>query len=341
MRNMIIIGLVVLLITLLVSLFFIMNPEEGQAVLVQLGIAVPETEFYQATGILETETTIISSLSGGVVEALPIDIGRQVLQGNTVAQLETELINAQLEVARANLQTARAQQSLITMAPRAEDIRPALATVELAETYLDIANQSLEDALALKRNDPTRNKKIDTARAQVYQADLQLRAAQKALEKVRSGATDSEREAAKIAVKEVELAMGTIVKQIEDQTLIAPISGIVMQHLIQPGEIALAGWPILTISDIKKMELTVFIPQGDLNWMKVGDRVPIIVDIYPDERFYGEIISISDKAEFTPRNVQTPDDREILVHAVKIRVPNDDSRLKPGLYAEATFEVIP
>jgi HlyD family secretion protein len=341
MRNMIIIGLLVLLIALLVSLFFITNPEEGRAVLVELGIAVPETEVYRATGILETETTIISSLSGGMVEAIPIDIGRQVLKGKTVAQLETELINAQFEVARANLQAARAQQSVITMAPRAEDIRPALATVELAKTYLDIANQSLEDALALKRNDPTRNKKIDISRAQVDQANFQLRAAQTALAKVRSGASDSEQEAAIIAVREAELALETFVKKIEDQTLIAPISGIVMQHLIQPGEIALAGWPILTISDIKKMELTVFIPQGNLNWVKEGDRVPIIVDIYPDERFYGEIISISDKAEFTPRNVQTPDDREILVHAVKIRVPNDDNRLKPGLYAEATFEVIP
>jgi len=339
MRNIIIIGLVVVLIALLVSVFFITNPEEGQDVLVELGIAVPETEVYQATGILETELTTISSQAGGKVEDLPIAIGRMVEQGGIVAQLETELLNAQLEVVQANLQTAKAQQELVAMEPREEDIRAAAANVELAETYLLVANQSLEDAFVLKRNDPTRNKQIDTARAQVYQAESQLQAAQTSLDKVHTGATDSEREAANIAVKEAELASETAVKQIESLTLIAPISGIVMQHLVQPGEIAMAGWPILTIADIKKMELTVFVPQGDLNWMKVGDRVPIVVDIYPDERFYGDIISISDKAEFTPRNVQTPGDREILVHAVKIRVPNDDGRLKPGLYAEATFEV--
>jgi len=339
MRNIIIVGLVVVLIALLVGLFFIMNPEEGQDVLVDLGIAVPETEVYRATGILETEITTISSQVGGKVEALPIAIGGMVEQDGIVAQLETELLSGQLNVVQANLQIAEAQQELITMEPREDDIRAADAVVKLAETYLLVADQSLEDAFDLKRSDPTRNKKIDTARAQVYQAEAQLQAAQTSYDSVRTGATDSERESANIAVKEAELASETIVKQIENQTLIAPISGIVMQHLIKPGEIALAGWPILTLADVKRMELTVFVPQGDLSWMKIGDRVPILVDVYPDERFFGEIISISDEAEFTPRSVQTPDDREILVYAVKIRVPNDDGSLKPGLYAEATFEV--
>ena len=339
MRNIIIVGLVVILIALLVGLFFITNPEEGQDVLVELGIAVPETNVYQVTGILETEITTISSQEGGKVESLPIAAGGLVEQDGIVAQLETELLNAQLDVAQANLETAKAQQELMTMEPREEDIQAADAVVKLAETYLLVANQSLEDAFDLKRNDPTRNKQIDTARAQVYQAESQIQAAQTAFDSVYSGATDSDIESANIAVKEAELARETAVIQIENQTLTAPISGIVMQHLVQPGEIALPGWPILTLADIKKMGLTVFIPQGDLSWMKIGDRVQILVDIYPDERFYGEIINISDKAKFTPRNVQTPDEREILVHAVKIRVPNDDGRLKPGLYAEATFEV--
>jgi len=339
MRNIIIVGLVVVLIALLVSVFFILNPEEGHEVLVELGIAVPETEVYQATGILETEIITISSLGEGKVEALPICEGCKVDQESVVAQLETELLNAQLEMAQANLHAAVAQQAMITMEPRQEDIRAAEAAVELAETYLLVANQSFEDALDLKRNDPTRNKQIDTARAQVSQAESQLQAAQTALNKVRTGATGSEKEAANIAIQEAELAVDTIIQQIDRQELIAPVSGIIMQHLVQQGEVTMAGWPILTIADIEKMELTVFVPQGDLNWMKVGDRVPIMVDTYPDDRFYGEIISISDKAEFTPRNVQTPEDREILVHAVKIRVPNDDGRLKPGLYAEATFEV--
>ena len=339
MRNIIIVGLVVVLIALLVSVFFILNPEEGHEVLVELGIAVPETEVYQATGILETEIITISSLGGGKVEALPICEGCKVDQESVVAQLETELLNAQLEMAQANLHAAVAQQAMITMEPRQEDIRAAEAAVELAETYLLVANQSFEDALDLKRNDPTRNKQIDIARAQVSQAESQLQAAQTALNKIRTGATGSEKEAANIAIQEAELAVDTIIQQIDRQELIAPVSGIIMEHLVQQGEVTMAGWPILTIADIEKMELTVFVPQGDLNWMKVGDRVPIMVDTYPDERFYGEIISISDKAEFTPRNVQTPEDREILVHAVKIRVPNDDGRLKPGLYAEATFEV--
>jgi len=339
MRNIIIVGLVVVLIALLVSVFFILNPEEGHEVLVELGIAVPETEVYQATGILETEIITISSLGEGKVEALPICEGCKVDQESVVAQLETELLNAQLEMAQANLHAAVAQQAMITMEPRQADIRAAEAAVELAETYLLVANQSFEDALDLKRNDPTRNKQIDTARAQVSQAESQLQAAQTALNKVRTGATGSEKEAANIAIQEAELAVDTIIHQIDRQELIAPVSGIIMQHLVQQGEVTMAGWPILTIADIEKMELTVFVPQGDLNWMKVGDRVPIMVDTYPDDRFYGEIISISDKAEFTPRNVQTPEDREILVHAVKIRVPNDDGRLKPGLYAEATFEV--
>jgi len=232
MRNIIIVGLVVVLIALLVSVFFILNPEEGHEVLVELGIAVPETEVYQATGILETEIITISSLGEGKVEALPICEGCKVDQESVVAQLETELLNAQLEMAQANLHAAVAQQAMITMEPRQADIRAAEAAVELAETYLLVANQSFEDALDLKRNDPTRNKQIDTARAQVSQAESQLQAAQTALNKVRTGATGSEKEAANIAIQEAELAVDTIIQQIDRQELIAPVSGIIMQHLV-------------------------------------------------------------------------------------------------------------
>jgi hypothetical protein len=91
---------------------------------------------------------------------------------------------------------------------------------------------------------------------------------------------------------------------------------------------------VVSIADLSELRLTAFIPEGELNFVDVGTMVSIMVDAYPDRQFLGEITYIADQAEFTPRNIQTPEDRVIMVYAVLIRVPNPDGALKPGLPAD-------
>lgn len=118
----------------------------------------------------------------------------------------------------------------------------------------------------------------------------------------------------------------------------APQTGIVQKTLAHRGEYVGPGAPILTVADPTLLKLTLYVPAPDLARVSVGQRVSVRADGYAGRVFSGVVRTVSARAEFTPRNVQTHDDRQKLVFAVSVRVPNLDSALKAGLPVDATFD---
>jgi HlyD family secretion protein len=125
--------------------------------------------------------------------------------------------------------------------------------------------------------------------------------------------------------------------QIARLQLTAPLTGVVQKQLAHRGEHVSPGSPILTVADPTDLKLTLYVLEGDLGRVAVGQPVSLHVDAFPDRTFSGTVKSIADRAEFTPRNVQTQKDRQNLVFAVTVRVPNPDGALKAGLPVDATF----
>ncbi len=125
--------------------------------------------------------------------------------------------------------------------------------------------------------------------------------------------------------------------QMERLTLHSPIGGVVQKRLVKPGEVVAPGTPILTVANPRDLRLTVYVLESQLGSVSVGQPVTIKADPFPDRTFDGRIQTIATRAEFTPRNVQTQRDRQNLVFAVKVRVPNPDGVLKAGLPVDATF----
>jgi HlyD family secretion protein len=119
--------------------------------------------------------------------------------------------------------------------------------------------------------------------------------------------------------------------------LTAPITGLVQKQIAHKGEYVGPGSPILTVADPTDLKLTLYVLEADLGRVAVGQTVSLRVDAFPGRVFNGTVTTIADKAEFTPRNVQTQKDRQNLVFAVTVRVPNPDSALKAGLPVDATF----
>jgi HlyD family secretion protein len=120
--------------------------------------------------------------------------------------------------------------------------------------------------------------------------------------------------------------------------LTAPLSGVVQKQVAHRGEYVGTGAPILTLADPTDLKLTLFVLEGDLARVAVGQSVSVRADGFADRLFAGRVTSIANRAEFTPRNVQTQKDRQNLVFAVTVRVPNPDGALKAGLPVDATFE---
>lgn len=126
-------------------------------------------------------------------------------------------------------------------------------------------------------------------------------------------------------------------RQRERQTLRSPLDGWVVRTVFEPGEVVPAGMPVAVVADWRDLTLKVYLPEDKFGRVALGQVASITADAYPGDTFAGTVSFIASQAEFTPRNVQTKEDRVKSVYALKLRVPNGDLRLKPGMFADATF----
>src|SRR5579859_544427 len=117
----------------------------------------------------------------------------------------------------------------------------------------------------------------------------------------------------------------------------SPIDGTVMERLIEPGELAAPGGPLMTVADLESLTVTVYVPEDRYGEVYLGKTYPVKVDSFPDETFVGKVSHIADQAEFTPRNVQTIDGRKSTVFAIKLDLQPSGGKLKPGMPADVTF----
>lgn len=339
MRGSTVVLLILALVVLVGVAFVVTNPESAQQLLVDLGLATAPADTYMASGVIEVPMVALGSEIGGRVEELLAMEGDAVRQGDVVVRLNTDLLETQREVIQAGVDESQAQLDLLQSGASAEDLAVAEAAVALARAVLDGANQALDDARGLSNQLPTKDELIDVAQAQVDQAQAGLDSAEAALRALEQGAGESLLQPAQAAVDAAKAELDEIDRQIANQEIRSPIDGVVMEQMALVGELALPGWPVVLVADISEVELKVYIPEADLNWVHLNQNVAVRVDAYPERAFPGIVVAIADQAEFTPRNVQTPNERVILVFEVTIRVLNSDGALKPGLPADAVFEV--
>lgn len=336
MRRSTLIVLVIILIVLIVAGFFITDPDSGKQLLVDLGLAEPTQEGYVLSGLVEAQVTTLSSEIGGRVMEFLVSEGTHVETGETLARVDSSQVELELEASEARLGSAQAQLDMVMAEPRDVDIAVAQAAVSQAQAVRDGSLTALEDA----RNstpESLRDEQVAVAEAALEQAEANLQIAQTALETLQNGASDTTIDSASAAVASAEADVERLQEVIDKQTLSSPIESVVHDIFLLPGEYALPGEAIISIADISEVEVTVFMPESDLNQASLGDIVEVKFNAYPDQSYVGVVTYISDRAEFTPRNVQTPDERVILVYPIRIRIANPGGDLKPGLSVDVIF----
>jgi len=144
-------------------------------------------------------------------------------------------------------------------------------------------------------------------------------------------------EAAEKQVEQAEASLKIIEVQLSKLTCSSPVSGVVAAQHAEVGEIAQPGAPILVITELEEVTLTAYVLESKIGLVKLGQEALVSVDSYPEESFSGEVIYISPRALFTPKNIQLKEEREKMVFAVKIRLANPEQKLKPGMPADATI----
>jgi len=210
-----------------------------------------------------------------------------------------------------------------------------------AEAVRDGARDSLDNLLAMRNNPLEANVMVSAADAQYEIAKANVDVARAQLEALQSGATQQEVGVAESQVEQAEAALATLQVHLDKMTLRAPRTGIVVERTVSVGEIAPPNFSLLALADLDQVTLTVYVPENQIGLVKVGQDVQVKVDSYPERTFDAEVVHIASRAEFTPKNVQTKEERVSTVFAVKIEIPNADHALKPGMPADAEILVEP
>ena len=274
-----------------------------------------------ASGAIEATEVVVSAKIGGQLLKLLVDEGSSVKQGDTLALIDRLDLDIQLRQTQANAAAVEAQYKLTLRGMREEDIAQAEATYENAKDDLSRMEE------LFKQN--------TIAQKQIEDARTRFTVAQQNYEKLKRGSRAEEIEIARARRDQATAQVEAIEKKIVDSHVIAPTAGIITQRAVEEGEDVLPGAALFRISRMEKVHLMIYVSEEELAGVKLGQEADVYIDAYPQKPFSGTVTYISSTAEFTPKNIQTKDDRTKLVFGVKIEVPNPDQSFKPGMPADA------
>jgi HlyD family secretion protein len=258
-----------------------------------------------------------------------------------------EIAAAQAALARAEAERDGAAQAVVNATEAISSPISLDAEIDAAYTQARLTEQSVEMAEAnlaeiQMRRDVYADQGGDQAQlhgaeTQYGLSEAQVDAARAKLDELEAGPTEEQVAMAEAQVRQAEAAVRLIDVQIERLALSAPIDGVVTSRSAQVGETTTAGSPLLTIASLDEVTLVIYIPENRIGQVQLNQEVEVQVDSFPERVFVGRVTNIANEAEFTPRNVQTQEERVNLVFAVKVSIPNPDYHLKPGMPADATI----
>lgn len=287
------------------------------------------------SGTIEAVDVNLSSKAAGDVVEMTAEEGRRVQKGDLLVRVDHTLLDLQLQQAQAGLRLAEAQLQLLLKGARIEDIGQAEEAQAQAQENLKLAKEDNQRIRNLFQSGSATTKQRDEADARLKVAQSIYSSASQALKKLQNLARPEEIQVAQAKLDQARLAVQIAEEQIKDATVFAPINGTVTHRLVEPGETVGMGTFLLTLTDLSKLYLTIYVKERDVGKIRLGDSAQISVDHEPESRFHGQVVYISPVAEFTPRNIQTKEDRIKLVFGVKLALENPQGYLKPGLPADA------
>jgi HlyD family secretion protein len=289
-----------------------------------------------ASGHIEaTEIRLAAKVGGRLLEA-PLEEGHTVVAGELAARFETIDAEHQLAQARATVEAADAQLRLLLAGSRAEDLRRTEEQMAQAQAELDAARRDLDRLSGLADRGSATEKSRDDAATRKEIAERSVAATRAQLDKLVAGPRRQEIEAARAQRASAEAMVAAVEQQIVDGTVLTPYDGVITTRVAEPGEVLPPGATIAVLTDLARPWLTVWIDEPSLSQVNLGQQVRVHVD-GSDREFEGTVSFISPVAEFTPKNVQTPDERAKLVFRVKVKLANPEGIFKPGMPADAYF----
>lgn len=301
-------------------------------------------------GRIEAVSIDVSARTGGRIRDIVIGEGEMVSAGQVLAQMDTQQLEAQLREARAQLQRGRIARETAEsgVTQRQSEHSAALAVVAQRTAELDAAERRLRRSESLARGDAVTQQTLDddrarteSARAALDAARAQVAAAEAGIASARAQIVDAE-----AVIEAAEAAIERIQFDINDAALRSPRDGRVQYLVARPGEVIAGGGRVLNLIDLNDVYMTFFLPTVQAGRVALGAEARIVLDTAPDVPIPAEVSFISDVAQFTPRTVETSEERQGLMFRIRIRVAPDllqkyADYVKPGLPGMAYVKIDP
>jgi HlyD family secretion protein len=327
------------------------------------GASVFPDGLIQTNGRLEGDKVIIASKVPGRIVTLRAQEGDVITAGQVMAQLDDETARSRVAQARAAWEMAKAhvestrsalnvlrQQVPTNIATAEAGVRAAEAVLEKsraaegqahrdAQRFHTLAEAKTVDAKTAEQAElawKVADRELEGARAGLLQAQQALRDAR--LGPARINTLEAELAASEAAVREAEARLAEAQTALNDLTVVSPAAGTVTTRFADLGEVVNVGMPLFELVDLDNLYLKAYIPEVKIGKVRLGLPAQIYTDVFPDQPFPAKVRYIAARAEFTPKEVQTPDERTKLVYAMKLYLDkNPDHSLTPGLPADAVI----
>ncbi len=323
-----------------------MNPKRIVPVVLVLGLGgfalwrfvlAPRTESagLVASGTVEATDAQLGFQVPGRLAVLTPREGERVAAGDEIARLDVSELEARRSQARAQVEAVRAQLDELLAGSRREELAQGRTALAAADARVADAERDAERARTLLEGRAISREALDKATLAVDLARRQRDQAAEQLALLEQGPRPERIAAARAQLAQAEAAVATLDATLANSRIHAPFAGVVTLRHREPGEIVGAGAAVVTLMNPDDRWVRIYVPENRLGRVALGAAAEITSDTFPGKRYAGEVAFIASSAEFTPKNVQTTEERVKLVYAVKVRITGDAGQeLKPGLPAD-------
>ncbi len=286
-------------------------------------------EQFDAQGTFEADETIVSSELPGKLTSFTVEEGSIIKQGDTIGKVDA---------ANLSLQKEQVEASIGALGQKTADVRPQVQLLEnqlaVQQTQLQNLQHEKQRTEKLLQRDAATGKQLDDINYQIATAQEQIRVTRQQIE-VQKSNTGTQNRSILSETAPLQKRAAQLQDQLQRSFIINPVTGTVITKYAEPGEITAAGKALYKIADLSTITLRAYLTGTQLPLIKLGQQVTVLVDSSSNnyKHYTGTITWVSDKAEFTPKTIQTKEERANLVYAIKIKVKND-GYLKIGMFAE-------
>jgi membrane fusion protein YbhG len=286
------------------------------------------------SGNIEAVEVDLSFRIAGQINSLPIEEGDRIKKGQTISTLDTDTLVAEKGAAESGIATLRAVLDELEEGSRREEIEAARALAKSAESKMKNAKDEYDRYLPLFKQGAICASSFDSKTTVLKVSAEDYNNAMERLRELEKGPRVQEIRAARSRLQKAEWDLKRINLDIQHSTLESPADGVVLVKSNEIGEVVLPGATVATVAAIDKVWLKGYVGEDKLGRVKLGQKAKVTTDTYPGKVYLGTVTFISSRAEFTPKNVQTKEERVKQVYRVKITIPNPRQELKIGMPAE-------